>query len=225
MPSLLLIRHGQASYASADYDVLSERGVAQGKAVFESLEARGLCAARLVSGSLRRQRDTAAPWVAAGARLEVDPRWNEYDAADVLGAHSAAAASLENPVGSGGEALSSRDFQRLLDEALLAWVAAGTRSAAREPFPEFQERVGGALRDAMGGLRSGETGLVFTSGGVIGAVAASVLGLPQSALIAFNHVSINGSVTKLVGGRSGISLVSFNEHSHLEREPELITYR
>ena len=51
-----------------------------------------------------------------------------------------------------------------------------------------------------------------------------MLGLPGAALVAFNHVAVNGAVTKLVGGRRGISLISFNEHLHLQRAG-LITYR
>jgi hypothetical protein len=36
---------------------------------------------------------------------------------------------------------------------------------------------------------------------------------------------VNGSITKLVTGRRGVTLVSFNEHAHLESAPELLTYR
>jgi broad specificity phosphatase PhoE len=42
MPSLLLIRHAQASYGSADYDVLSERGHQQVARMHEALTARGV---------------------------------------------------------------------------------------------------------------------------------------------------------------------------------------
>ena len=37
---------------------------------------------------------------------------------------------------------------------------------------------------------------------------------------------VNTGVTKLVTGRRGVTMVSFNEHGHLEgRDPELLTYR
>jgi broad specificity phosphatase PhoE len=81
-----------------------------------------------------------------------------------------------------------------------------------------------ALHDLMGALGSGETAAVFTSGGPIAALAADARGLPDSAMVAFNHVAINGGVSKLVGGRRGISLISFNEHAHLEQDG-LVTYR
>jgi broad specificity phosphatase PhoE len=84
--------------------------------------------------------------------------------------------------------------------------------------------VAAALDDAVGGLASGETGLVITSGGVIAACCARLLGVPASAFVAFNHVVVNAAVTKVVHGRRGTSLVSFNEHAHLEPEG-LVTYR
>jgi broad specificity phosphatase PhoE len=88
VPTILLVRHAQGSFGTADYDVLCERGAEQATAVHAALRERGVGADRLISGSLRRQRDTALPWTAAGATLEIDARWDEYDSDDILGAHS-----------------------------------------------------------------------------------------------------------------------------------------
>jgi hypothetical protein len=52
------------------------------------------------------------------------------------------------------------------------------------------------------------------------------LGLPDAAFVTFNRVLVNTGITKVIHGRSGSSLVSFNEHAHLERSSAaLITYR
>ena len=214
MPSLLLIRHAQASYGSADYDVLSERGHEQVARVHEALTARGVTADRLVSGGLRRQRDTAA---AFGGQPRIDPRWDEYDAADLLTAHSDSTARME-----GGE-VSSHDFQPILDAAMLDWIAAGEDGPAQETWPMFRDRVDGALAEALGELGKGETGMVFTSGGVIAAVVVSVLRIDARRLPVLNRTSVNASVTKLISGSRGVSLVSFNEHAHLE--PDLVSFR
>jgi len=40
----------------------------------------------------------------------------------------------------------------------------------------------------------------------------------------FNHVVVNAAITKVVSGRRGVSLISFNEHGHLEPD-QLVTYR
>jgi hypothetical protein len=42
---------------------------------------------------------------------------------------------------------------------------------------------------------------------------------------ALNRVSVNTGVTKVIAGKRGLSLSTYNEHTHLEREPELLSYR
>lgn len=223
MPTILLVRHGQGSFGTADYDVLTERGAVQATAVHAALHERGVKADRLVSGSLRRQRDTALPWTSAG-ELEIDPRWNEYDSDDILGAHSNVPASLEHRPGDDAPKQSTRDFQAVLEAALLDWIAAGAASPAAETWDVFRDRVAAALSDVALTLGSGETAIVFTSGGVIAACAVALFDLPESALVTFNRVSVNGSITKLVHGRRGTTLISYNEHAHLEPRG-LVTYR
>lgn len=224
MPSVLLVRHAQASFGAADYDVLSDRGEQQVEALGAVFEERGTRVDRLLSGSLRRQRDSAKPWLAGGRELEVDPRWDEYDSAGVLGAHGSVPASLEQAPGGDAPAVSSREFQTVLDEALRGWIAAGAEGAAGEDWPAFRSRAVAALDELVATLGSGETAVVVTSGGPIAALCVALLGLPDEAFVAFNRVAINGAITKLVSGRSGTTLVSFNEHAHLE-PAGLVTYR
>jgi broad specificity phosphatase PhoE len=227
VPTILLIRHGQASFGGADYDVLSPTGGEQSAALARELAGRGLTVQRIVSGSLRRQRDTAEPVAAAlRRRVTVDPRWNEYEMDEILARHSTTSARASRPAGGEQSPISSAEFQDLLELALQGWIAAGATGPAAEPWPAFSERVGAALRDVAEGLASGSTALVFTSGGVVAALCAAVAQLPDQALITLNRVSVNAGITKLVDGRRGVTLVSFNEHTHLERtRPSLVTYR
>jgi len=64
---------------------------------------------------------------------------------------------------------------------------------------------------------------VFTSAGVMAAVCADLLGAGTSAVVALNRVAVNGAITKLAVGGSGVSLLTFNEHSHLDAGS--VTYR
>ncbi len=227
MPIVLLIRHAQASFGAADYDVLSERGHAQVDALQRALARRGVVADRVVTGSLRRQRDTGRPWTdAAGATATTDARWNEYDDGDVLSHHSSIEARLARAATDTGPAISSRDFQVVLDEGLQKWVDAGPTSPALQSWPEFLAEITSALDDLGAGLRSGETGLAFSSSGVIAALAASLIGLPERAFVPLNRVSVNTSITKIIVGSRGKTLVSYNDHSHLEDAGgDLVTYR
>ena len=105
-------------------------------------------------------------------------------------------------------------------------MAAGAGGGAAEPWPAFLARIHGALDDVAQGLGSGETAVVFSSSGVIAAVAASLLGPPEQVYVALNRVSINTAVTKVIVGGRGRTLVSYNEHGHLEdADGDLLTYR
>jgi broad specificity phosphatase PhoE len=225
VPTILLVRHGQASFGGSDYDVLSDAGHMQSLLVAQELANRTANVELIVSGSLRRQQETAEP---TGSLLEreivVDARWNEYDMDDVLAHHSGSEVRTDQPAE--GEAISSAEFQDLLEDALAGWIEAGPATPARESWPAFASRITAALGELAGELPSGSAGLVFTSGGVVAALCAAALKYPDRSLLAFNRVSVNTGITKLVTGRRGLSLISFNEHGHLERtEPPLISYR
>jgi broad specificity phosphatase PhoE len=228
MPSVILVRHAQGSFGGASYDVLSEVGHAQAAVVAAALDRDNLRVARVVSGSLRRQLDTAEAIAGrTGVEVDVDARWNEYDTGDIFEHHSTSTAREERGPDDTQPAVSSREFQVLLEEALLAWVAAGEGGPAREPFGAFAARVLAALAAAASDLPSGGAAVVCTSGGVLGVVCMSLLGVDPSAVVAFNRTTINTGLTKVAVGRSGMTLVSFNEHGHLDAagDPALLTYR
>ncbi|MGY1616149.1 histidine phosphatase family protein [Geodermatophilus sp. SYSU D00691] len=214
MPIVLLVRHGQASFGAADYDSLSELGRRQAELTGRWLAGRGLRDPVAVHGSLRRQRDTAALALAA-AGLDVtpaaDPRWDEYDHIDLVRRYAGAQGR--------DEPRSSREFQVVLDAALTAWVEHGDEGG----WPAFTSTVGAALRELVAGVRPGQDAVVFTSAGVIAAVCAELLGSGAGGLVALNRVAVNGAVTKLAAGRSGLALLTFNEHSHLGGDD--LTYR
>ena len=78
MGSLLLIRHGQASFGTDDYDRLSPLGHQQAQWAADELVRRNVVPAQVRHGALRRQAETAAP-IPGSIDALVDPRWNEYD--------------------------------------------------------------------------------------------------------------------------------------------------
>jgi broad specificity phosphatase PhoE len=225
VPTIQLVRHGQASFGGPDYDVLSDAGHMQSLLVAQDLANRERAVELIVSGSLRRQVQTAEPTASLLEReVHIDARWNEYDMDDVLAHHSSTEVRTDQQPG--GEPVSSAEFQDLLDDALAAWIEAGPATSARESWPMFAGRITTALSELAAELPSGSTGLVFTSGGVVAALCAAALQFPDQSLLAFNRVSVNTGITKLVVGRRGVNLVSFNEHGHLERtNPPLISYR
>jgi broad specificity phosphatase PhoE len=227
MPSLILVRHAQASFGADDYDVLSDQGRSQAAELVPELRRRGVRVERVVTGSLKRQRDTAAPVAAEWAvDAAVDPRWDEYDADDILSRYSSSPARTHRSADDSAALVTPRAFQEILESALLAWVAAGDAAETSESYPRFSARCAAALSDAAAGLSSGGAALVCTSGGVLGAVCAALLQAPAETFLSVNRVAVNAGLTKVVVGRRGATLVSLNDHGHLERDGRsLVTYR
>lgn len=226
MPTILLIRHSQASFGSADYDVLSKLGQRQARALNAELHRRGIAADALVCGTLRRQRDTVAA-IAGGTEPSVDAGLDEYDSDELLAAHSSS--SLRQACANlppGDAPAGSRAFQTVLDDGLRAWIDAGTSSSAAETFPAFLRRVRHSITRHAAALGPGQTAILCTSGGVISAACVTLMNLPADAFVAFNRVCINTGITTIAVGRRGATLVSFNEHSHLAGPDEsLVSYR
>jgi broad specificity phosphatase PhoE len=216
MALVYLVRHGQASFGAEDYDVLSELGHHQARVVGEELRRRGVQPSRVLSGTLRRQRDTAKAALEAakwGLACETDERWNEYDHEEVLLHH-------------GTPPPEPSHTQSVLDGALDRWADSGKMSACTENWPTFESRVVAALSDITTRSGRGDCVVVFTSGGVIGALCARLLGLGDAAFLGFNRVAVNAALTKIVHGRSGTNVVSFNDHAHFEADhAHQLTYR
>ncbi|MCW4352702.1 histidine phosphatase family protein [Hoyosella sp. YIM 151337] len=211
MGAIYLIRHGQASFGAENYDALSDLGGEQARATGAELRKRGAVFSNVASGTLLRQRDTARH---AGYEPVADPRWNEYDFTDVIEHHG------DPSAGYGDKA----SFQRILDDALARWITFRGPSPAAEAWSDFTARVDDAFSDLAREANSGRSVAAFTSGGVIAAIAARALGSRDHIFVPLHRVSSNGGITKLISGRSGISLVSYNEHGHLD-DGRLFSYR
>jgi broad specificity phosphatase PhoE len=106
------------------------------------------------------------------------------------------------------------------------WASGRHDDDYRESFPAFQERVRSALDRVLDGVGPQQTAIVFTSGGPVSWVAATLADGGVPAWTRLSKVVVNSSVTKVLGGRRGTNLISFNDHAHLESaDAGLITYR
>ena len=222
MGQIFLVRHGQASWDSEDYDVLSETGWEQSRVLGRSLAARGIAPSRALIGGMRRHRETAEACLGGlGSPVspETDPGWDEFDHVSML-------AKLPAPFE--GRSPSKAEFQEWFEEATERWTGGEYDDDYTEPFEAFTARVEEALTKLADSVGSG-TALVFTSGGPIAWACASLLADPSDVRTGLwrrlNPVCVNSSVTRLVTGRRGLTLVTFNDHAHLDAHPELLTYR
>lgn len=215
MSVLLLVRHGQASFGADDYDALSELGHEQARILGRSLKARGVRPDRIIRGRMRRHDETAAgilEGLGGGPEPVIDEGWNEFDFLTVLAVH---------PITPEAD-LDHAGFQRFFEDATARWTAGTFDHEYEETFQSFTDRVAAAFDRTAGG--DGLT-LVVTSGGPIGLVASRLTAGDASLWQRFNRVAVNSAVTKVITGRSGGTLSTFNEHSHLEHDRGLISYR
>jgi broad specificity phosphatase PhoE len=186
-----------------------------------ALAARGVVPDVVVRGAMKRHRQTAELAVAGGgwtAEVTEDDGWNEFDHRQMLELHPAAPGE--------GEELTRAEFQRWFEEATSRWAGGEYADEYDESFTDFGSRVDAALRRTLERLGPKQTAVVFTSGGPVSWVTALLLGGGAQLWTQLNPVTVNASVTKVVIGGRGSTLVSFNDHSHLEApDGGLVTYR
>ncbi|MEM8538926.1 MAG: histidine phosphatase family protein, partial [Pseudomonadota bacterium] len=189
---LWLVRHGQADFASDDYDRLTDLGWQQSRWLGGHLASLDIGFARVASGTLRRQRETAqAIAESLETEPEVIPGFEEY-AADVL-MRNAGFADRD-------PALSRREHFRRLRGVLVDWAAGRAKGA--ETWEAFNARVRAGVTEAIsdGGGRV----LVASSGGAIALVLAQALGLGPEKMIEFNLQARNTGITRLVFASGGV---------------------
>ncbi len=232
MGQLLLVRHGQASWDADDYDVLSEIGWEQSRHLGRALAARGFVPDLVLSGDMRRHRETAEACLSelvrgrdgggtpdTPATVGTDADWNEFDHVGML---------ARMPAPFEGRKPSRAEFQAWFEQATDRWTGGEHDADYSESFTAFTDRVARALRRTAEEVGSG-TALVFSSGGPVSWATASLLADDRDAAgrlwRRLNPVCVNSGVTRVVTGRRGITLVSFNGHDHIDGIPEMLTYR
>lgn len=227
MAAIYLIRHAQASFGKSDYDQLSAQGEQQAVRLGEALVARGIEPQYAVAGGMRRHAHTAELALkTAGLDLEVtvDSGFDEFDHDQVIVAHKPAykrrAVLLADLARTGNP---GRAFQEMFAEATERWVR-GNGDGYPETFESFSQRTHDAVRRTAARLGKGETAVVFTSGGPIAAVVSRLLAGNDDLWLQLNPVTVNTAITKLVSGRGGLTVVSYNEHGHLDGT-DLFSYR
>lgn len=219
MRELVLLRHAQASFGAADYDVLSDLGHRQSLALGEALAMQGLRPDHLWIGAQRRHRETLEG-VAQG--LGVDPGQarthsglNEFDFTGLLNARYR---GQDRPRGLHDDR--ATHFRELRD-TVLAWQR-GEIEDPPETWADFTARV----RDARAAMLAEEgTTLAVSSGGAIGRMVADVLEAPEAQMIHLQLQIRNCAVARFIGGRARDYLAGFNETPHITAQTaHLLTY-
>jgi broad specificity phosphatase PhoE len=227
--SLLLIRHGQASFRSADYDHLSEIGEEQSRRLGAWLSACGAAPDLVAIGPRRRHLRTAEECLRAAG---IDRPLLKLDGLDEVD-HEELLMRLR-PDLAGPDALraelkhspdSHRAFQQLFASAVTRWISGAHDEEYTTTWPQFRHNVLQSMQALA--QHQAKTLWAFTSGGPIAIIANTVLEAPVAQTFTLSWSLVNTSLTRLRLGKQGQSLVTYNAWPHLERREDqhLVTLR
>jgi broad specificity phosphatase PhoE len=244
MPQIYLVRHGQASFGSQNYDQLSELGFQQARHLGRCWAARDLLVSRVVTGKMQRHVQTAHACIAEMQGVkddqlntehwQCDAAFNEYNHHEVLARHVPAFDDpkavkrflIETPNG-------KHEFQDIFSQAMARWMSGDFDQEYTEIWPAFQQRCVAALERQISQPEPVKNIVIFTSGGTISALCQHVLGFPDARLAELNWSLVNSAVTRFhlpdvasSDKPAQLALVYLNNFSHLEQlnQTGLITY-
>ncbi|MGY0196962.1 histidine phosphatase family protein [Leptothrix sp. BB-4] len=223
MGRLHLVRHGQASFGSDDYDRLSPLGWQQCRRLGAWWRARGLRFDAVLCGPLRRQRESLAAITEGLGLTPADlpvqdwPGLAEYDSEALLAALGAARAAEGRPITPPRTDTPDgyRDHFRLLREALLRWFDGELAAPGLARHADWRAGIVAAL-DHVQRQHSGGEVLLVSSGGPIATAVGAVLGVPAAGVIELNLRIRNSAVSELATSPRGHRLLTFNGVAHLD---------
>lgn len=214
MGSLLLVRHGQASFGAANYDQLSALGQRQCRRLGEYLGQRGRRFEAVFSGTLARHLQS---WqaIAEGMDDAASPgavhslaALNEYDSAAMI------AVVQSEPIGRATTPEQYRHHFRVLREGLTRWMDGSAAPLGMPSHAEFKAGIAAVLTRIRSDYR-GDV-LLVSSGGPIANAVAQVLDAPAVTAIDLNMRMRNSAVTEFVFNPKRHLLLTFNTLPHLD---------
>jgi len=236
MSTLYFIRHGQASFGEENYDRLSEQGIQQSRVLAGYFIDAGIYFDAAYSGTLERQRKTAAVVAKSFSRqgisfpevMELDGL-NEHNTREILESIIPQIAENDPALVKDMETIPGdrAAFQRVFEKAMLLWVSGEYDDRGIASYSGFRSGISGAVRRIMKADGRGKNVAVFTSGGPIAAFAGETLNIPPESAIRVEWQIANASVTRFKCTREAVMLSSFNEISHMELSGDRcrVTYR
>lgn len=236
---LILVRHGQASFLTDDYDRLSPAGEEQSRLLGAWFVRHGLRIDQAYTGPRQRHRDTA--------RLVAE----QYAAANLEHPEPQELASLDEchtdlhfdrylpelghrfgHLRDLGEAFAAaeshgeqrKSFQHMFDAVMRLYIHGHFHLDGLETWEHFLDRVAESMRTMTDGVPSGSTVVAYTSGGTIAAALHYALFTEPDTTLEFMWQGRNTGLTEFMFSGDRISLSMFNGIPHLD-DKALWTHR
>ena len=220
MSKVYLVRHGQASAGTDDYDRLSSLGEKQSQLLGQWWHSQGFSPDIACHGTLKRQRDTAHLALAGHTPLRTPDEHeglNEYDHR-IVDSHFGHGCQSDNP-----ESLSFEGYVDIMQR----WRdhVAQPDLPQIESWTEFARRGWDTIKEQHHTHSEKRHHVFFTSGGVIATILSTVLNLDFAHTVDAIWRIRNASITTLNFDGTHARLIDFNTVPHLQaqNDPSLIT--
>jgi broad specificity phosphatase PhoE len=236
MSRLILVRHAQASFGSADYDQLSPVGEEQARRLGAHWATQEKVFDQVFIGPRRRHQRTAElvgaalvhsglPWPEAVSLPELD----EYAGLEVFRASlpqlakngfdpATLAAVVHHP-----PAASSTELLKVFQGIMARWVRGELAVPGVETWKEFRIRARRGLEKMLDGSARGRQIAAFTSTGPVAAALDLSFNLDDERMLEMSWQLRNTAVSEFVFSEPRFSLNIFNALPHLTTT-ELITH-
>jgi len=232
MASLLLVRHGQASFLKENYDQLSEKGFLQGEALGNFLAKNNYTFDVAFSGTLQRHLQTHEAFLKTYSKkfpsLKSLDLFNEHQGTKI---HHQYKEKLieENPelkklIAEKGlkDSQVRKELIKNFFKAVQIWAKDEVLIAGVETYAEFKARCQKGLELLQKTMQEKKNIIVFTSGGTIGMLLGLLFDLSPEKVVDLNWQVRNTSISEFRYSSDKLFLHSFNEIPHLNSE--LTTY-
>jgi len=231
-----MIRHGQASFGTGNYDKLSERGIVQSRVLAEHLLKINSGFTKIITGTMSRHKETLDPLLSLYKEkgmslpdINIMNEFNEYDFLGIISEIFPLLLKEDNALNKDMSKLfeDKKAFQQVFEKAILGWASGNYNSSRLPKWEDFIVRVTNGINTIMKSYGSSANIAVFTSGGPIAGVIRNVLQLSEENAVRLSWQIANASVTRFKFTFDRITLSTFNEYSCLEsyKDENLVTYR
>lgn len=223
MRTLYLVRHGQASFGSHNYDQLSPIGQQQSTLLGQYFSQSGVEFDCVLGGTLQRHQQT---WecIAQGLKtphttMQPHDALNEYNSDAIIEALQQSQRELSHTV---DKAAARTQYFRNLRTGLAHWMAEETQPSGMPSYTEFAQSIANVLKQVQ--QSSARSVIIVSSGGPISTAIGQVLGLDAASRIDLNLQLRNSAICEIRLSSQRMSLHTFNTLPHLAPD-QLSTYQ
>jgi broad specificity phosphatase PhoE len=237
MSKITLVRHGQASFGSDNYDLLSDIGRLQAQKVGEYFHRCATHFDLILHGGMSRQTDTAkiiAKVMGHSAPLVQHSGADEFDSENLIKSYLPKLAERSTEYremihGDNHWFKSNSNFKRVFSELISLWQR--DQDCQFESWWSFKKRVKTFLKQITDDGHANRRVMIATSGGLISVAFMSLMKLPDEQFTEINLSINNASLTELklitqsLGEQLNGQILSFNNISPLQlaKNNQLIT--